>query len=110
MGLVTTPACALLPRTNAMPLLAHLHVNAMVVTPAYLEVPVKGLRKENLRARVFQMTIVMTMAETAVTCFLVLPSVDAAMDRDVHQMVNALTGLVRYYFVNVYICIWIKIV
>ena len=96
MGLVTTPACALLPRTNAMPQLTHLHVNAMVVTLAYREVPVKGLRKENLRARVFQMTIVMTMAETAVTCFLVLLSVDAATDRDVHQMGNALTGLVRY--------------
>ena len=100
-----TPACALLPRTNAMPLLTHLHVNAMVGILAYLEVHVKELRKENLRARVFQMTIVMTMAETVVTCFHVLPSVDAATDRDVHQMVNALTELVRYYFVNVYICI-----
>ena len=58
--------------------------------------------KANLRARVFQMTIVMNMAETAVTCFLVLLFVDAATDRDVHQMVNALTGLVRYYFVKVY--------
>ena len=90
-----TAACVLLPRTNAMPLLIHRHVNAMVVTPAYREVPVKELKKENLRARVFQMTIVMTMVEKAATCFLVLPSVDAAMDRDVHQMVNALTGLVR---------------
>ena len=67
----------------------------MVVTPAYQEVPVKELRKENLRARVWQMTIVMTMVETAVTCFLALLFVDAATDRDVHQMVNALTGLVR---------------
>ena len=74
----------------------------MVVIPAYREVPVRGLKKENLRARVFRMTIVMTMAETAVICFHVLPSVDAATDRDVHQMVNALTGLVRYYFVKVY--------
>ena len=96
MGLVTTPACALLPRTNVMPQLTHLHVNAMAVTLAYREVPVKGLRKENLRARVFQMTIVMHMAETAVTCFLALLFVDAATDRDVHQMGNALTGLVRY--------------
>ena len=78
-----------------MPLLTHLHVNAMVVTPAYQEVPVKELRKENLRALVFQMTIVMHMAETAVTCFLALLFVDVAMDRDVHQMVIALTGLVR---------------
>ena len=67
----------------------------MVVIPAYREVPVKELKKENLRARVFQMTIVTNMAETAVTCFHVLPSVDVATDRDVHQMVNALTGLVR---------------
>ena len=84
-----------------MPLLIHLHVNAMVVIPAYREVPVKGLRKENLRARVLQMTIVMNMVETAVTCFLVLLYVDAATGRDVHQMVNALTGLVRYYFVYI---------
>ena len=47
------------------------------------------------------MTIVMTMVETAVTCFLALLFVDAATDRDVHQMVNALTGLVRYYFVYI---------
>ena len=75
----------------------------MVVTPAYREVPVRGLKKENPRALVYLMTIVMTMVEIAVTCFHVLPSVDAATDRDVHQMVNALTGLVRYYFINLYI-------
>ena len=89
-----------------MPLLTHLHVNAMVVTPAYREVPVRGLKKENPRALVYLMTIVMTMVETAVTCFLVLLYVDAATDRDVHQMVNALTELVRYYFVNVYIYVY----